>query len=63
MREEEKIFYFLMGLDDIYSTMYSQILSVYQFPNIGRAYAMTTQEENRNLLLQIAYPRLKQLPC
>uniref|UniRef100_A0A3Q7JBG9 Retrotransposon Copia-like N-terminal domain-containing protein n=1 Tax=Solanum lycopersicum TaxID=4081 RepID=A0A3Q7JBG9_SOLLC len=63
MMEEEKIFDFLIGLDNTYSTIHSQIQSVDPLPNIRRAYAITTQEENRELLLQITFPQLKQLPC
>ncbi|KAH0701789.1 hypothetical protein KY285_016067 [Solanum tuberosum] len=44
MREEEKVFDFLMGLDDTFST---QILSVDPFPNLGRSYALTAQEEKQ----------------
>ncbi|KAH0685526.1 hypothetical protein KY290_017009 [Solanum tuberosum] len=47
MREEEKVFDFLMGLDDTFST---QILSVDPLPNLGRAYALTTQEEKQRFV-------------
>ncbi|KAK4726284.1 hypothetical protein R3W88_031201 [Solanum pinnatisectum] len=47
MRDEEKVFDFLIGLDDTFSTVRSQILSVDPLPNLGRAYAITTQEEKQ----------------
>ncbi|KAH0743251.1 hypothetical protein KY290_031244 [Solanum tuberosum] len=47
MSEEEKVFDFLMGLDDTYSTVHSQILSVDSLPNLGRVYAITAQEEKQ----------------
>ncbi|KAK3041222.1 hypothetical protein RJ639_028482 [Escallonia herrerae] len=37
MREEEKVFDFLMGLDKAYTIVRSQILSIDPLPNIGRA--------------------------
>lgn len=39
-REEEKVFDFLIGLDEAYPTVCSQILSIDPLPNIGRAYAL-----------------------
>jgi hypothetical protein len=37
IREEENVFDFLMGLDEAYSIVRSQILSVDSLPNLGRA--------------------------
>jgi len=51
IRGEEKVFDFLMGLDDTYSTVRSQILSVDSLPNLGRAYALTTQEEKQRFVV------------
>ncbi|KAK3019552.1 hypothetical protein RJ639_004393 [Escallonia herrerae] len=45
MQEEEKVYDFLMGLDDIFSTVRSQKLSVDPLPTLGRAYAIAAQEE------------------
>ncbi|PIN12582.1 hypothetical protein CDL12_14808 [Handroanthus impetiginosus] len=45
--EEEKVFDFLMGPDEEYSTMRSQFLSVDPLPNLGRAYARAAQEEKQ----------------
>ena len=47
MYEEEKVFDFLMGLDEAYATVRSQILSVDLLPNLGRAYAIAAQEEKQ----------------
>ncbi|KAH0652921.1 hypothetical protein KY289_030599 [Solanum tuberosum] len=51
MSEEEKVFDFLMGLDDTYSTVRSQILSVDSLPNLGRVYAITAQEEKQRSIV------------
>lgn len=40
-------FDFLMGLDDTYSSVHSQILSVDPLLNLGRDYAITTKEEKQ----------------
>lgn len=43
MREQEKVFDLVMGLDDTFSTMKSQILSVDPLPSLGRAYSIVAQ--------------------
>lgn len=48
IREKEKVFGFLMGLGNVYSIVRSQILSVDPLLNIGRAYAIATQEKKQN---------------
>ncbi|KAK2998186.1 hypothetical protein RJ639_014191 [Escallonia herrerae] len=58
MREEERVFDFLMGLDEAYTTVRSQILSVDPLSNVGRAYAIAAQEEKS---LQIVLPPLTSL--
>ncbi|KAK3020399.1 hypothetical protein RJ639_046132 [Escallonia herrerae] len=45
MREEEKVFEFLMNLDESFGIVRSQVLSVDPLPTLGRAYAITAQEE------------------
>ncbi|KAK2979253.1 hypothetical protein RJ640_001643 [Escallonia rubra] len=45
MWEEEKVFNFLMGLDDTYKTVLSQILSIDPLPGLGREYVVAAQEE------------------
>ncbi|WRX18121.1 Reverse transcriptase [Theobroma cacao] len=47
MREQEKVFDFLMGLDDTFSTVRSQILSVDPLPSLGKAYSIAAQEEKQ----------------
>ncbi|KAK3034880.1 hypothetical protein RJ639_033243 [Escallonia herrerae] len=37
---------FLMGLDDKYATLHTQIINMDPFPNIDRVYAMVMQEES-----------------
>ena len=45
-REDEKAHQFLMGLDDTtFGTMRSSILALDPLPNLGKIYAMVTQEE------------------
>ncbi|KAK3001165.1 hypothetical protein RJ639_021761 [Escallonia herrerae] len=39
-REEEKVINFLIGLDDAYKTVRSQILNIDPLPRLGRAYAV-----------------------
>ncbi|KAL3533445.1 hypothetical protein ACH5RR_006966 [Cinchona calisaya] len=48
MREEEKVFDFLMGLDREYMTVRSQILSLDQLLILGRAYSIAAQEEKQH---------------
>ncbi|PIN07275.1 hypothetical protein CDL12_20161 [Handroanthus impetiginosus] len=43
VRKKEKVFDFLMGLDEVYSTVRSQFLR----PNLGRAYPSAAQEEKQ----------------
>ncbi|KAJ0105728.1 hypothetical protein Patl1_18391 [Pistacia atlantica] len=47
IREDEKVFDILMGFDEAYSTVRSQILSVDPLPKLGRAYATAVQEEKQ----------------
>ncbi|KAJ0010642.1 hypothetical protein Pint_34604 [Pistacia integerrima] len=51
IREEEKVFDFLMGLDEAYTTVRSQILGVDPLPKLGRAYAITVQEEKQRAVV------------
>lgn len=43
--EEIKVYQFLLGLDDTFSTVRSSILQIDPLPSIKRAYAMITTEE------------------
>ncbi|KAK3036283.1 hypothetical protein RJ639_031255 [Escallonia herrerae] len=59
MREEEKVFDFLMGLDEAYTTVRSQILSIDPLPNIGRAYAIVAQEEKQHSIAASRTPTIE----
>ena len=49
-REEEKLHQFLMGLDDAYRTVRSNILSTTPLPGVSKAYSLMCQEERvRNI--------------
>ncbi|KAK3029712.1 hypothetical protein RJ639_039121 [Escallonia herrerae] len=59
MREEEKVFDFLMGLDDTYKTVRSQILSIDPLPGLGRAYAVAAQEEKQQVVAVERVPTIE----
>ncbi|KAK3007278.1 hypothetical protein RJ639_015826 [Escallonia herrerae] len=59
MREEEKVFDFLMGLDDTYKTVRSQILSIDPLPGLGRAYAVAAQEEKQQVVAAARVPTIE----
>ncbi|KAK9100545.1 hypothetical protein Scep_023975 [Stephania cephalantha] len=47
MRDKDMVFDFLMGLDESFGTVRSQILSIDPLPNLGRSYAIIAQEEKQ----------------
>nr|GMC62960.1 Integrase, catalytic core [Ipomoea batatas] len=47
MKEKEQLYDFLMGLDDEFADVKSQILSSKPTPSIGRAYHMTSEDEQQ----------------
>ncbi|KAK3021988.1 hypothetical protein RJ639_045683 [Escallonia herrerae] len=59
MREEEKVFNFLMGLDDTYKTVQSQIMSIDPLPRLGRAYAVAAQEEKQQVVAAARVPTIE----
>ncbi|KAK3040007.1 hypothetical protein RJ639_027197 [Escallonia herrerae] len=59
MREEEKVFDFLMGLDDTYKTVRSQILSIDPLPGLGRAYVVAAQEEKQQVVAAARVPTIE----
>ncbi|KAK2977963.1 hypothetical protein RJ640_029673 [Escallonia rubra] len=59
MREEEKVYAFLISLDDIFNTVRSQILSIDPLPTLGRAYAIAAQEEKQQLVAATRTPPLE----
>lgn len=51
MIEEEKVYQFLIGLnDEPYSQIRSQILSLKPFPSLDRIFNMILEEENRKII-------------
>lgn len=44
--EESRIYQFLIGLDDMYSTLRTNIINMDPFSNLGHVYAMVMQEES-----------------
>ncbi|KAK2998806.1 hypothetical protein RJ639_022682 [Escallonia herrerae] len=59
MREEKKVYDILMGLDDVLTTIQSQILSVDPLPILGPAYAIAAQEEKQELVTTTRTPSLE----
>ena len=51
-REKEKVHQFLMGLNDKYKTVRSQILNTYPLPSLSRVYAQVAQEERQQLIVE-----------
>lgn len=50
-REEEKLWYILMGLDDVvFGTMRTQIINMEPLPSLSRAYATITREERHKTI-------------
>jgi hypothetical protein len=52
-RETEKVHQFLMGLNDQYGIIRSQILNMKPFPSINKAYAFVTKEEKQLAIASI----------
>ncbi|KAF8397472.1 hypothetical protein HHK36_016389 [Tetracentron sinense] len=50
LQETERLYQFLMGLNDTYSHIRSQILAMDQLPTVSKAYAIINQEEKQRLL-------------
>ncbi|KAK3013436.1 hypothetical protein RJ639_010248 [Escallonia herrerae] len=63
MREEEKVFDFLMGLDESFGTVRSQVLSIDPLPTLGRAYAIMAQEEKQRSVTADRSPLLESTAC
>ncbi|CAL1374616.1 unnamed protein product [Linum trigynum] len=55
-QETEQLFEFLLGLDDAYSVVRSQILSTRPTPTLADAYRMVTAEEQHRLLTTARRP-------
>lgn len=59
MQEEEKVFDFLMGLDETYKTVRSQILSVEPLSSLGRACAVVAQDEKQHNITMTKMPMVE----
>lgn len=46
-REEDRLMQFLMGLNDSYNTVRSNILMMSPLPNVRQAYSLVIQEETQ----------------
>ncbi|KAB5552380.1 hypothetical protein DKX38_009691 [Salix brachista] len=57
-RETEKVHQFLMGLNDQYGIIRSQILNMEPFPSINKAYAFVTKEEKQLAIAGISRDQL-----
>nr|GMD37430.1 Integrase, catalytic core [Ipomoea batatas] len=50
LREKEQLYDFLMGLDEEFNTVKSQILSTRPIPSLGVAYHMVSEDEQQRLI-------------
>jgi hypothetical protein len=50
MQEIECVFQFLIGLNESYASICSQILAMDPLPNVGKVYSIIHQEEKQRLL-------------
>ncbi|KAK3005883.1 hypothetical protein RJ639_017524 [Escallonia herrerae] len=57
--EKKRKLIFLMGLDDTYKTVRSQILSIDPLPGLGRAYAVAAQEEKQQVVAAARVPTIE----
>lgn len=57
--QQQKLLQFLMGLNDSYSQIRSQILIMNPLPSIGQAFAMISQEESHRSLMNVSSPVLE----
>ncbi|CAL1356682.1 unnamed protein product [Linum trigynum] len=57
VREGEQLFDFLMGLDDAFATVKSQILAMKPVPSLGEAYQLVINDEQQRQIAQNRRPR------
>lgn len=50
MQERDQLYDFLMGLDDVFSTVKTQILSMAPKLNLGHAYHLVAEDEHQRLI-------------
>ncbi|OMO78630.1 hypothetical protein CCACVL1_14252 [Corchorus capsularis] len=58
-REKEKVHQFLMGLNEKYNVVRSQILNTDPLPSLSRAYALVAQEERQQLVAASRLPSVE----
>ncbi|XP_022852745.1 uncharacterized protein LOC111374322 [Olea europaea var. sylvestris] len=58
-REKEKVHQFLMGLNEKYNTVRSQILNTDPLPSLSRTYALVTQEERQQYVTTSRLPAVE----
>lgn len=63
MKEEQKLCQFLMGLDDEYKDLWSQILMKVPSPSVRKAGAMVQQDEAKKKLQKMIRLRGSHLQC
>ncbi|GKV49000.1 hypothetical protein SLEP1_g55774 [Rubroshorea leprosula] len=58
-RETKKVHQFLMGLNENFSTMRSQILNMEPLPSLNKVYSMTTKEEKQQMVSASRSPTIE----
>ncbi|GKU96826.1 hypothetical protein SLEP1_g10018 [Rubroshorea leprosula] len=58
-RETEKVHQFLMGLNENFSTMRSQILNMEPLPSLNKVYSMATKEEKQQMVSASRSPAIE----
>ncbi|XP_078178710.1 uncharacterized protein LOC144572939 [Carex rostrata] len=57
LQQQEKLFQFLMGLNESYATVRSQVLTMDPLPSVNKIYSLALQEEEqRNLCIAATQP-------
>ncbi|GAV73454.1 UBN2_3 domain-containing protein [Cephalotus follicularis] len=51
--QQQKLLQFFMGLNDIYTNFWSQILPMSSLPTLGQAYSLISQEESHRGILSV----------
>ncbi|XP_028787189.1 uncharacterized protein LOC114743158 [Neltuma alba] len=59
MKERERLYEFLMGLDDVYATIKTHILSMNPLPKLGTAYHLVAEDEQQKLISATQSPSLE----
>ncbi|GKV06325.1 hypothetical protein SLEP1_g18226 [Rubroshorea leprosula] len=58
-RETEKVHQFLMGLNENFSTIHSQILNMEPLPSLNKVYSMATKEEKQQMVSASRSPAIE----